>query len=144
MSAATGSRYRFGSFVLDEGSQQLLRGVELIHLTPKSFDLLSLLVRNPETDFSKADLLAEVWPNVLVSEGVVKVSIAEIRRALAETAARPIHLHTVSRRGYRFAGPVVRVEGSEPAGSGPLAWVAERSESPFVGREDEMRVFTLH
>ncbi len=40
-------RYRFGGFILDHDTRQLLSNGDDIHLSPKAFDLLALLVANP-------------------------------------------------------------------------------------------------
>jgi DNA-binding winged helix-turn-helix (wHTH) protein len=109
----TPSRLRqpFGDFVLDTDRHQLLRKGSEVALSPKAFRVLELLVRHPGEVVTKDRLLDEVWADVHVLEGVVKVCVAEIRRALNETAANPRHLYTVQRRGYRFEISEV----SEPA-----------------------------
>jgi hypothetical protein len=57
----------------------------------------------------KEHLLEAVWPETVVSEGVLKSCIAELRKVLGETAQRPQYIATVSRRGYRFIAPVTAV-----------------------------------
>jgi DNA-binding winged helix-turn-helix (wHTH) protein/class 3 adenylate cyclase/tetratricopeptide (TPR) repeat protein len=99
------SQLRFGEFVLDFDGQRLMRADEMVALSPKAFRVLDLLARHCGEAISKDRLLDEIWADVHVLEGVVKVCIAEIRKALGETGARPRFLHTVQRRGYRFDAP---------------------------------------
>ena len=107
------SQHRFGKFLLDLDRLQLLDGDREVSLSPKAFRVLELLVRNAGEVITKDRLLDEIWADVHVLEGVVKVCIAEIRKALGETGARPRHLHTVQRRGYRFEMPEPEPEARE-------------------------------
>ncbi len=93
---------RFGDFVFDGERQQLVRDGREVPMSPKAFRVLELLVHHAGEVITKDRLLDEVWGDVHVLEGVVKVCVAEIRKALGETGARPRHLYTVQRRGYRF------------------------------------------
>ena len=61
-------RVRFSPYVLDLESRQLLRGDDVVHLSPKAFDLLSILVSNRPKAFSKSDLLERLWPGTFVVE----------------------------------------------------------------------------
>ncbi len=112
---SAGRRLRFGEFLLDTASQRLHRREREIPLTPKAFKVLTLLAFHPEQVITKERLLDEIWADVHVLEGVVKVCIADLRKALGETAARPRHLHTVQRRGYRFEGPVTEEAPAQDA-----------------------------
>jgi DNA-binding winged helix-turn-helix (wHTH) protein len=61
-------RYRFGQFVLDTDSSQLLDGDSPIHLGPGAFDVLSFLVSRRDRVASKTELLDSVWGDRDVSE----------------------------------------------------------------------------
>ena len=62
--------------------------------------MLRYLVQHPGRLISKEELLAAVWPNLVVTDDTLVQSIGELRRALGEAGARLIV--TVPRRGYRF------------------------------------------
>lgn len=96
--------YRFGRFVLDDGTRQLLRDGDEIHLSPKAFELLATLLENRPRAVSKAQLQERLWPSTFVEETNLAGLMAELRRALCESANRPVFLRTVYRFGYRFAG----------------------------------------
>ena len=129
-SETTGS-YLFGDFCLDLDRRRLSRGQdpdahEAIALSPKAFDLLETLVRHVDQVVPKQALLDEVWADVHVEESVLKVRISEIRGALDEAAADPVHVHTHQRVGYRFAGPVRHRAGSTATASRAVMAFSQR------------------
>jgi DNA-binding winged helix-turn-helix (wHTH) protein len=99
-------RYRFGGFTLDHDTRQLLSNGDEIHLSPKAFELLALLVANPARAVSKAELQQRLWPSTFVEETNLATLAAEIRRALRDSAANPTFVRTVYAFGYRFVGEV--------------------------------------
>ena len=112
--------YRFGDFVLDYDTRQLLRGGDEVHLSPKAFELLAILLRRTPHAVSKAELQERLWPSTFVEETNLAGLVAEIRRALGDSAARPVFLRTVYRFGYRFVGEVAgRGESTPAAAPGP-------------------------
>src|SRR5207253_133098 len=100
-----GRRLTFGDFSLDLAEQQLWCGNELVGLTPKAFAVLRRLVEDRGQLVSKEELLRAGWAKTHVSDGVLKVAILEIRRALGDDPAAPSFIENVPRRGYRFIGP---------------------------------------
>lgn len=101
--------YRFGEFTLDQDTRQLLAEGGEVHLSPKAFDLLALLVANRGRAVSKAELQQRLWPSTFVEETNLATLAAEIRRALGDSAAHPRFVRTIYGFGYRFVGDV-RVE----------------------------------
>lgn len=86
--------YRFGDFTLDVKDHQLRRNDAEIPLSPKAFRILTLLARTAGAVVTKEQLLDEAWSDTFVLDGVVKVCIAKVRRALGEKASSPRHLYT--------------------------------------------------
>jgi len=127
-------RYRFGGFTLDHDTRQLLSNGDEIHLSPKAFDLLALLVANRDRAVSKAELQQRLWPSTFVEETNLATLAAEIRRALRDSAANPKFVRTVYGFGYRFVGEVtadVSVTGPEHARA-RLWLVFERRHIPLL------------
>ncbi|HEU4780268.1 MAG TPA: winged helix-turn-helix domain-containing protein [Steroidobacteraceae bacterium] len=93
-------RLAFGRYVLDLRRGSLLLDGREVALRPKTFAVLRFLVEHPGRLVSKEELLATVWPNLVVTDDTLVQSIGELRRALGEAGARLIV--TVPRRGYRF------------------------------------------
>lgn len=104
--------YRFGSFILDYDTRQLLGGGEEIHLSPKAFELLTILLANRPRAVSKAELQERLWPSTFVEETNLAGLVAEIRRAIGDSATKPQYVRTVYRFGYRFVGDVVEAVGA--------------------------------
>jgi DNA-binding winged helix-turn-helix (wHTH) protein len=115
----------FGGFILDHDTRQLLSNGDEIHLSPKAFDLLALLVANRSRAVSKAELQHRLWPSTFVEETNLATLAAEIRRALRDSAANPRFIRTVYAFGYRFVGEVTADAGatSPPHGRARL-WLA--------------------
>jgi TolB-like protein/DNA-binding winged helix-turn-helix (wHTH) protein len=132
--AAAPARVRFGRYVLDHQRGCLFAGDREITLRPKTFEFLRYLAGNPGRLVSKDELLAAVWPNVVVTEDSLFQCVAELRRALQDHDQHLIK--TVQRRGYRFEAPlsvepsvgasqsadapILSVTNSEPLSSPPL------------------------
>src|SRR6185436_13515928 len=104
--------YRFGPFIVDASSYRLLRGTELIPLSPKIIDLLLYLVARQSALVGKDELFSALWPDVAVTDNALTQAVSELRQALGDDPAKPTYIQTVARRGYRFIAPV---ESSVPA-----------------------------
>jgi DNA-binding winged helix-turn-helix (wHTH) protein len=73
---------RFGSFVLDSARRQLRRNGSVVHLTPKAFDLLAMLVAEAPRVVPKAELHERLWPGTFVTDATLVGLVKEVRRAL--------------------------------------------------------------
>ncbi len=125
MDAAVRTRFQFAGFTLDLAKGRLLTGTgetgtgdtgtQDVALRPKSFALLSHMVRNAGRVVSKDELMSTLWPDVTVSEDSLTQCVHDVRRALGPQGA-PL-LRTMPRRGYLFAGAVAvtGVTGTEDA-----------------------------
>ena len=102
----------FGDFAVDLGSRQLLRGAEEIHLGPKAFALLEVLLTNRPQALSKTKLQQRLWPRTFVSDSNLTSLLTELRAALGDKARQPRFVRTVYGFGYAFCGEVVEVRGA--------------------------------
>jgi len=96
----------FDDFVLDPNEGLLWRGSEKIHLRPKSFTLLQYLVSHPGHLITKDQLLHILWPGIHVGDEALTHCVAEIRKALHDTADKPRIIETAHRRGYRLIAEI--------------------------------------
>lgn len=94
---------RFGPFELDFERRQLLRGGQVVKLTPKAFTLLRVLVESGPRALSKDELMEAVWPGVFVAQEGLPRLINEIRLAIGDSVQQPQWLRTVHGFGYAFA-----------------------------------------
>jgi hypothetical protein len=91
-----------------------------VHLSPKAFDLLKVLIDHRPRVLSKHELRERLWPATFVSDANLTCLIAEIREALRDTARRPRFIRTVHRVGYAFCDEAAFVQ--EPAPSNPTTY----------------------
>ena len=93
---------RFGPFVLDPDTRELLRAGVPVPLSPKAFELLCLLVDNRPKAMAKSDLQDRLWPDTFVVEKNLANLVGEIRDAIGEDSSNPQFIRTVHRFGYAF------------------------------------------
>jgi DNA-binding winged helix-turn-helix (wHTH) protein len=99
-------KFQLGDLTLDSETRQLRRGALEVRISPKAFDLLSILLDARPRALAKTDLQQRLWPNAYVSESNLAGLVAEIRRAIGDDARTPRFVRTVQRFGYAFAGDV--------------------------------------
>ncbi|MEO8215529.1 MAG: winged helix-turn-helix domain-containing protein [Acidobacteriota bacterium] len=124
--------YEFGAFRLIPEERQLLRGTELVPLTPKSFDLLVVLVENSGHLLEKGELMTRIWPDSFVEESNLSVRISALRRTLGEGPNEHQFVETVPGRGYRFVASV-RERWEEIEETGPAEPTPQDSYSTAPG-----------
>jgi DNA-binding winged helix-turn-helix (wHTH) protein len=106
---------RFGPFELDVDQRQLHRGADDIHLTPKAFDLLALLVAEAPRVVRKDELHQRLWPGTFVADATLVGLVKEVRRALEDRDAESPMIRTVHGVGYAFAGTIERAAAKAPS-----------------------------
>ena len=116
-SPTVGAVSRFGPFALDSGRAELTRDGVTIGLRPKTYALLTHFAAHPGVVLAKADLLAAVWPGVVVNEESLSQCVRELRAALGDEGAALIK--TVPRRGYMLDAPVHAASAQAHPGAPP-------------------------
>lgn len=109
MKGKNGQFYGFGRFKLDLEEQRLSDGASQIPLTPKAFEILSVLVRNAGHLVEKEELLQHVWPDSFVEESNVARIVHTLRKKLGDDGN--CFIETVPTKGYRFVADVEVIEG---------------------------------
>jgi DNA-binding winged helix-turn-helix (wHTH) protein len=100
---------RFGPFTFDTDQRQLLRDGAEVHLTPKAFDLLALLIDASPRVVRKTELHERLWPGTFVSDATLVSLVKELRRALDDHNAQKPLIRTAHAVGYAFCGLVDRI-----------------------------------
>ena len=91
------------AFTVDLAAHRVTRDGGDVRLTPTEWHLLEVLVRNPGKLVTQQQLLREVWgPAYDDQTNYLRVYLAQLRRKLEPTPARPRHLVTEPGIGYRF------------------------------------------
>ena len=110
--------YRFADCVLDAAQRELRRNGQQVDVQPKAFDLLLLLLENRHRAVDKDELLAAIWPKVIVTETSLTQAIRRARVAVGDDSDQQRIIGTVHGRGYRFVAPLIAHE-TIAAGAAP-------------------------
>ena len=132
---------RFGEFVLDPQRRQVREGERAVHLTPKAFELLSVLIERRPEAVPRDALEARIWGKTHVAETSLAGLVAELRTALGDARSEPRFVRTVHGFGYAFCGEAA---GGGGAGGAPvyrIAWerreVSLHSGENVLGRDPD-------
>jgi len=93
----------FGDVLVDFRSRTVSRRSVDVHVTPREFELLALLVRDPKRAFSREEILREVWGEGY--EGTTRTVdnfVVSLRHKVEDDPQNPRYLVTVRTVGYRF------------------------------------------
>ena len=102
--AADSGRLQAGDLTIDYDRRRVERGNEDIRLTPKEFDLLSLLARHHDRVLTHRVILKAVWgPNAVEQPEHLWTLIAQLRRKIERDPATPRYLLSEPWVGYRFS-----------------------------------------
>jgi len=94
---------RFGPFEFDAARRQVTRDGRDVHLTPKAFDLLGVLIEAAPRVVPKAELHKRLWPTSFVSDATLVGLVKELRRALDDHDPGAPIIRTAQRVGYAFS-----------------------------------------
>lgn len=92
-----------------------------MHLTPKAFDLLLLLIDEAPRVVSKAELHDRLWADSFVTDASLVGVVKELRRALGDTDPDAPVIRTAHRIGYAFSPPLE--SAATPRSSSVSHWV---------------------
>src|SRR5215207_4029292 len=123
--------YEFHGFRLEDAQLRLLHEDRPVPLKPKILDPLLFLIQKRGQLIDKNELMKEIWPDAVVEENNITVSMSILRKALGEGRGTGQFIETVPRRGYRFVAEVKEL--TEPAAETARPAV----ESPQIEPEDE-------
>ena len=101
--AAAGDVFNFGDVRVDFRRAEVLRDGQPVELSSLEFKLLRHFIERRGELVSRRELLEKVWgyPGVLQTR-TVDVHVASLRQKLERHPAKPEHIVTVHRMGYRF------------------------------------------
>jgi TolB protein len=93
--------YEFGKFVLDPQDKTIFVEGRAVHLPPKEFETLVLLVEHNGRALTKEEMMAALWHDTFVEEGNIATYISRLRKIFNADGER--FIETVPKHGYRFA-----------------------------------------
>lgn len=127
--------FSFDDVTVDCENFRVLKATELITLTPRAFDVLVVLLKQPGRVVEKRELFDQVWGETHVTDNALTKIIKEIRQALDDDATAPRYIETVPKRGYRFIGAVEEKSAaqiSQISQSRPTVELPQTTSPPFV------------
>ena len=135
-------KFEFEDVAFDPGSRRLgVNGAD-VHLSPKAFELLALLIERRPAAVSKADIHARLWPSTHVSESSLPSLVSEIREALDDRRREPRLIRTVHGFGYALQRDRPDPAQAKATDGAPRGWlvgsIAELALTPgdnVFGRE---------
>ena len=101
----SGNELAAGHIILNTGERTASRDGVSVELTAKEFDLLELLVTNPNKVYSREALLGYVWGNKAMDNGDVRtvdVHVRRLREKIEPSPSDPKYVHTKWGVGYYF------------------------------------------
>src|SRR6201991_4918972 len=134
----------FGPFRLYPAQRLLKKGETPVKLGARAFDILLALIERAGEVVAHKDLIAKVWPNVVVEEISLRVHIAALRKALEGGQSSEHYITNVIGRGYCFSVPVSS-ERSAPDVKPPLdtpIYNLPQRLARMRGRDDTVRLIS--
>jgi predicted ATPase/DNA-binding winged helix-turn-helix (wHTH) protein len=135
----------FGPFRLFATERLLEKDGFQVSLGGRALDLLIALVERASEVVSKRELMARVWPNLVVDEGSLRFHIASLRKVLGDGQSGVRYVTNVAGRGYCFVAPIRRSTVKPPRAE---SFVAERAAKlparllRMVGRDETIQMIS--
>lgn len=97
--------YRIGGIELNDRTKEVSLDGEPVSLTPKEYEILKLLISNPERVFSPKEIYSTVWKEKpFGTDNTVAVHIRHLREKLEINPAEPRYIKVVFGQGYKMEG----------------------------------------
>jgi len=125
---ATPDCLQIGEWRFYVAAYRLERDGETVRLEPRVADLLHYLARHAGQPVSRATLLENLWPGVVVSDEALTNAVNKLRGAFGDERTNPRVIETIPKAGYRLIAPVqpVAVEAQLNETAAPRAAAADR------------------
>jgi DNA-binding winged helix-turn-helix (wHTH) protein len=142
-------KLRFGDVTFDGGQRLLIRGQDRVHLSPKAFQLLELLLARRPDAVTKGEIQDTLWPRTFVSETNLPALVNEVRNALGDDAKEPTFVRTVHGFGYAFGASAREMAETAPSQHRHvLHWgkqeILLKEGENVVGREGNADIWVGH
>jgi len=111
---------KIGAVIVDIEAHDVQRDGRPVRLSPKAFELLSVLIEQHPKAVSRGVLQDRLWPDTFVVEKNLTNLIVEIRDAL-DDGVGPSVVRTIHRFGYALQERPRRLDGGAPPPVDPLA-----------------------
>ena len=126
-----------GAFIFDRRTRQLVaRGGQTLHLTPKAFELLEILISETPRVVPKTEIHERLWPKTFVSDATLAGLVKELRRVLRAHAPDMRFIRTAHSVGFAFCAPVAAVNVADAIGN--RCWLIARGRRVWLKPGDNI------
>ncbi len=103
------AKIRFGVFEFDPHARELTKHGVRLKLQDQPAQILAALLEQAGRIVPREELQRRLWPGgtFVDYEQSLNKAVNKLRDALGDSAANPIFIETLARRGYRFVAPAV-------------------------------------
>ena len=92
-----------GNLTIDTDTYSVLKNGKKIELTVKEFEILKMLIQNPQKVYTKNQIYSSVWNDVYIGdENAVNVHISRLRGKIEDNPRDPKYIVTVWGIGYKL------------------------------------------
>jgi DNA-binding response OmpR family regulator len=103
--------YKVGDYIVNFNDYSVRLNDQNIGLTTKEFEILKLLITNPNKVFSKSDIYSIIWKDISSSiDNVLNVHIRNLREKIEKDPNNPIYVKTVWGFGYKLGVEVQKIK----------------------------------
>jgi DNA-binding winged helix-turn-helix (wHTH) protein len=128
-------RLRFADCVLDDEARELRRAGCVVPLSPRAYQLLTLLLEQRPRPLPQPELRDALWPDAHVGYSSLAQVVTELRRSIGDTARGSTLVRTVPRYGYAFAAAAVEEDSGPVTASLAGVLVGDDREYPILEGE---------
>ena len=104
--------FRIGDWRVDRDACALHGPDGEQRVEPKVMDLLCLLAEDPGRVLSRDQIMAALWPGLVVGDDALARTVSKLRQALGDDAKSPRYVETIAKRGYRLLVEVEDVDAT--------------------------------
>jgi DNA-binding winged helix-turn-helix (wHTH) protein len=99
---------RFSAFEVDFRNAEIRKHGFKVRIQDQPFHVLQVLLEHPGELVTREELQRQIWPadTFVDFEKGLNNAVKKLRDALGDSPEHPRFIETLSKRGYRFMGPV--------------------------------------
>ena len=99
--------YAFGDCELDTDLYVLRRADQVVHLSPKVFQVLMYLLEHRDRVIDKDELCEQVWPKQFIADATLESTLRAVRQVVGDSGHTQWVIRTLRGHGYRFVAPIM-------------------------------------
>jgi class 3 adenylate cyclase len=124
--------YTFGDCELDTDLYILRRAGQVVHLSPKVFQVLIYLLEHRDRVIAKDELCVQVWPEQFIADATLESALRAVRQAVGDSGHAQRVIQTRRGYGYRFVASVIKHIAQSPDAEARTA-----SFPPYTGESSQ-------